>query len=331
MADRTTRRRSRPRTFRLESLEQRTLFAGVAIELSTENADGQPLSQVEVGEEFWLRGSAHDLRDQQEGIFAAFVDVTYSADLVTAKGRPQETAGFVHGRSGDVGTAGRIDEVGGFRGTQLDDLDRTNGNFFEIPFVADAAGEIIFAANPADSIPQHDVLVYGNDLPVPAEQIDYGFVRLQIGDPLVNPPSRWRNPGNPFDVNNDGEVTLMDAELIEADLSASGGHGLPAANDVTNPPPYLDVTGDGFIGQDDANAVREQFAAVRPQPPVRENVPSVRDPFASLREMLPLLQQAGVKLQLEVTNTRTEEIATTVRVGDALASPRGLDRPGSSF
>ena len=77
-------------------------------------------------------------------------------------------------------------------------------------------------ANPADDIPQHDVLVYGSDLPVLAAQIDYGFVRLQIGDPLLHPASPWRNPGNPFDVNNDGDVTVADAELIEEDLAANG-------------------------------------------------------------------------------------------------------------
>ncbi len=328
MASRTNGRRSQRRGLRLETLEQRNLLAGVAIELVTVDAQGQPLSQVEVGDEFWLRGSAYDLNQTKESIFAAFVDVTYGADLVSANGEPRGTSGFVNGQSGDVRTAGQIDEVGGFRGVELSAVDKHNDFFFEMPFVAEAEGEVVFATNPAESIPAHDVLVYGSDLPVVAEQIDYGYVRLQVGDRLVNPPSRWRNPGNPFDVDNDGDVTPVDADLIEANLSESGARRLPAVNNETTPPPYLDVTGDGFIGWDDAHAVREQFPPVRPSPPERPNLPPTRDPFAMLREILPTLQQADVKLQVEFTNTRTNKIASSVRVGDILqvrATLTGLD------
>ena len=116
MAPRTRRRRTRTQPLRLEPLEQRVLLAGdvVSIQLAVVDADGQPVSRAEIGDELLLRGIAQDLRETPDGIFAAFADVTYGTDLVSLTGTPTATRGFVNGVSGDVGTAGVINEVGGF-------------------------------------------------------------------------------------------------------------------------------------------------------------------------------------------------------------------------
>ena len=62
----------------------------------------------------------------------------------------------------------------------------------------------------------------------------------------------------------------------------------------------------------------DQFAPTRPDPPMGPDLPPFLDVFASLREILPALEQADVQVQMEVVNTRTDEIGSTIRVGDVL-------------
>ena len=308
--------------------------SSVAIELTVVDVDGQPLSQIDVGTEFILRGKARDLRSREEGVFAAYADVSYDEALVAVAGEIYISGAFPAGPSGDTSEPGLIDDVGGFRHPDLDPesalvepFDISQEVVFEIPFVGQSDGEVVFAAGPADESPNHDVLVLGDNSPVSPSAIDYGFVRLQIGDSTVNPPSPWRNPGNPFDVNDDGEVTIADVQAVEDDLAANGEHALSAPDAGASPPPYVDVTGDRHLRQDDLELIRDQFAPDHPDPPSTPYPPVPSDlhcndsVFARLRCFLPsveFLEDGNFPVRIEVVNTRTNEATTTVQVGDVL-------------
>ena len=55
----------------------------------------------------------------------------------------------------------------------------------------------------------------------------------------------WQNPNNRFDVNNDGLVEIIDAEIVQDEINLNGPHVLGA---LTQPPQYYyDVNGDGNI------------------------------------------------------------------------------------
>jgi hypothetical protein len=293
----------------------------VAIDLAVVGSDGQPTSRIEVGDTFTLRGSTRDLQQQGEGVFAAYTDVTYDVALVEAVGSPLVSDGFPHAISGDATTAGVLNEVGGFRDFQHGFVDTGNDVLFEMAFVAQGPGEVIFAANPADDVVAHDVLLVGLDVPVLPHEVEYGYARLQIGNPTEHPPSPWRNPVNPFDVNNDGEETDADAAQIEDELDAVGPSELPAVDSAAGPPPYFDITGDGFLGQDDLESMRERlFAPERPTPPAQ--TPPSSDPadsfFELARQTLTSLAEIGTPVRLEVVNTRTGEVAGDVKTGDIL-------------
>lgn len=59
----------------------------------------------------------------------------------------------------------------------------------------------------------------------------------------------WTNPGNANDINNDGEVTAIDALLIINELNSTGPRRLTAEE---NGPPYLDANRDGYLSAMDA-------------------------------------------------------------------------------
>jgi hypothetical protein len=72
-----------------------------------------------------------------------------------------------------------------------------------------------------------------------------------IGRPSPAAPP-WRNPIDPYDVNDDGLVTPLDVLLIINELNRIGrGPLLPPSGSQT-PPPYVDVSGDNDVTPIDA-------------------------------------------------------------------------------
>ncbi len=69
-----------------------------------------------------------------------------------------------------------------------------------------------------------------------AADVDFGF---------VSNTSQWQNPVLRYDVNNDTEVSPIDALLIINDLNLIGSRSLAGTNFST--PPYVDVNGDGNV------------------------------------------------------------------------------------
>lgn len=66
----------------------------------------------------------------------------------------------------------------------------------------------------------------------------------------------WHNAANPYDVNNDGLVTPIDALLIVNYLNDSNASALPTGSLSTgSPPPYLDVDGSNTISPLDSMLV----------------------------------------------------------------------------
>jgi hypothetical protein len=67
--------------------------------------------------------------------------------------------------------------------------------------------------------------------------------------PTNNP---WQNPFAPFDVDNNGRVTAIDAAIVISDLLLHGNRslGVPAASDGI--PPFIDVTGSDSMNATDA-------------------------------------------------------------------------------
>jgi hypothetical protein len=64
-------------------------------------------------------------------------------------------------------------------------------SFVRIPFIAVAPGSLMFTANPADNLPENEILVYGWDESVPRDHVAYGSVAIEISglpvDEIVEP------------------------------------------------------------------------------------------------------------------------------------------------
>ncbi|MCO6456859.1 MAG: DVUA0089 family protein [Pirellulaceae bacterium] len=76
----------------------------------------------------------------------------------------------------------------------------------------------------------------------------------EVEDHLVTiSQNPWQNGQNRLDVNADTKVTPIDVLLVVNRINTSGAG--PLDPNASDPPPYLDVNGDGFLAPSDANVV----------------------------------------------------------------------------
>lgn len=160
----------------------------IQIRLAVTDMAGNPITQIAAGGNFKLQGFVLDLRpSNNEGVFAAFADITYESSLASANGAIDHGI-YATGVSGTA-SAGLFDEIGGVTGQFSPPLGPSERLLFSVPMVAGGTpGTIHFVADPADLVspvnPTHNSLLF-NDPDhtiggVPTSMIAYGSVNLEV-------------------------------------------------------------------------------------------------------------------------------------------------------
>uniref|UniRef100_UPI003569BF5B Ig-like domain-containing protein n=1 Tax=Novipirellula sp. TaxID=2795430 RepID=UPI003569BF5B len=251
----------------------------VLVGLNLVNAGGQPISssQIRVGDRFGVQVNLEDLRSNSTFVFAGFLDMLYDSDSI----RPANTNlgdrfnfdvtfGSNFNAAAGVGTAARpgiIDEFG----SVSSQTNATPSNFPSLNparmatvfFDAIAPGQSIIAASPADASPFQDTLLFQENDPVPTSQIRYEALNITVGSSGQG-ESPLQNTRLPADVNNDGQVTPIDAlhvinEMARALPSAAEGESLLVSSY------YVDVNGDRAVTALDAlQVINELSRRVQP-------------------------------------------------------------------
>lgn len=152
----------------------------VRIRLAATDANGAPITNALVGEQFFIQVFVQDRREIPKGVFQAYLDILYPQVTVQANTPLEFGVDYKNGRLGDVATPGIIDEAGAF--SDQPELGPDERLLLRAPFTALANGVARFGANPAD-VPENQVLVYGSDIPVDPGQVLYVGTVVQIGPP----------------------------------------------------------------------------------------------------------------------------------------------------
>jgi cyclophilin family peptidyl-prolyl cis-trans isomerase len=154
------------------------------VRLEITNLDGTIVDTVNVGQDFWLNVYVKDVRTEDaEGVFASYMDINYDWQLASAVGQDRDDIEFgdkyKNGRSGDLTPPGLLDEVGSFGPTSpLDDSEYLQ---MSIRMTADAVGDILFYADPAEDI-GHDPLVFGYNSPFSWDAVTFLPITLAIAE-----------------------------------------------------------------------------------------------------------------------------------------------------
>ncbi len=188
------------------------------VTLKTTDAAGTPISSINAGQPFYLEARVTDKRFDPLGVAAAYLDVSYPSSLVSVTGAISAGADFPHFVAGQTSTAGLIDEAGAGRTTPLPDLpDEHEQRLWRIPMSAQARGDAVFTADPADNLPAGQFLLFGLDGPLaPLVNIEYLGATLQIKGP---PAAENDNYG----VGEDGVLTVtVDQGVLDNDYDEEG-------------------------------------------------------------------------------------------------------------
>ncbi len=244
------------------SVQVGTNFRDVNYRIETTNSSGTVLTEIEEGSSFQLRIYGQDLRADdgnadgvdRRGIFAAYLDVLVDSDLVSTVFKPptvQDPRNFLNTGGPEYDTNGLsgtslvniIDEYGAFQnGTQP--LGPTEQLLGIITLEADAPGLAEFFVDPADLSPLHDTLLFEPTDPVDIDRINLGLTSINITAAAGGEGEFvFQNPRNPYDVDDNGEVTPRDVLLGVNRINARSAAGGEGEGGVTY---YYDVNGDGY-------------------------------------------------------------------------------------
>ena len=193
----------------------------VIVSLRTVDATGKPIHEAAPGDTFFLEAYVEDTRPRPEGVFAAYVDVAFDADLAAVAAPIHFGVDFPNARHGSV-VAGLLDEVGGLQ--RFDDYQQGGGVLlFSVPFTAESEGALTFSPDAADSFPEHYMLLLGIDQPVPAELIRFQPASIQIIDmnraPIAQSDRYFGQPGLPLSVSASGGLLANDDDPDQDILS----------------------------------------------------------------------------------------------------------------
>jgi len=219
----------------------------VRIRVEIVDETGNPVSMLHVGDKATLRLYAQDLREvgTREGVWAAYADVEFPAEMVADIGPIDHGGVLLNGVSGELTGRGRLGAVGGFdieiSRPELDEV-----RFASIPFVAAKVGGLQFSTKAAAPLPLRDSLVRGSDVPVPTDRIDFGQAAIEVA-------ANWHNTHRPTDTNEDGSTSPVDALLVVNYLHEYGSERLGVAasrramgEDAAREPFKIDVNGDDY-------------------------------------------------------------------------------------
>jgi hypothetical protein len=270
-----------------------------------------------------------DLRDLPDGVFSAYLDITYDSSLAESAGEIVAGIEYPNGFSGDASTPGLIDEVGAF--SAIKPVGSGAHLLARIPMIATAAGPLMLAANPADLLPSHAVGIYNSDEAVAAVAVDYGETAIQVTNGL-------HNVERPQDANADGEVSPMDALVIINVLNEIGpmttaelmdAQRVAAANGESangSKVMYYDVNGDQFVSAIDVLHVVNEIERLNS---LAEGegflfVTLDSDPILDSEEEAPAVPDAAANVvAVDDTDAIVRQLAEDVELGE--------DRPEDTF
>ena len=244
----------------------------VTITIELVDDQGQPVTQVLAGDQFFARVRVQDTRqpaDAKPGVAALYMDLLFDRRYVTTIPDANNPLGFDITfntdaydtlLSGSAAVPGLIDEVGGFQ-TGLDPLGASAIEVFTVGLRAVQAtpqGEpVMFYGDPADA-PQglHDILLYNPPSAATVDRVSYGTASLVIAPngatALGGNTNGGNNNGNNgtggnLDVSGDGILSPLDVLLVINYLNSGGGSGEGEPGDDR-----YDVNDDGIVSPLDA-------------------------------------------------------------------------------
>ncbi|MGB7344632.1 MAG: GEVED domain-containing protein [Pirellulaceae bacterium] len=257
----------------------------VDIDFNYVDASGNTITSVGVGQTFGVQVLVTGIGADARAVFAGYVDMLYDSGAITPNNTVSDPVFGTDPFNFDVtfdddfqtvntdgnplasGTAARpgiIDEFGSFLKSNNDtgtlpgvQIQKLMATLF---FTANTAGTTTIVGSPADSRPFQDTLLTGagDNQVVEVSEIRYHSQTINI---VGGSGEFIQNPKMAADVNDDGDLSPLDALLVmnRLALQAQNAQG----EDAPNQQYYLDVSGNGELSPLDALMVLNALSDAR--------------------------------------------------------------------
>ncbi len=296
----------------------------IIVRLDVTDLAGNPITEIDAGESFLVRGFASDNRLAPQGVTQVYFDLIYQNNLVLADGPITYGASFPNAQTGDSSQIGLVDELGAAGNSMV-----VNGAellLFEAPFLANVGGVETFGGEPADIFPASNSLLIGDANPVSPDVIrvegDTLTVNLAFGanGDLVGIDE------DSVDVSidvlaNDQKFQGSNAELTISAVGASGqGATVQIAGDAKSLiyTPQADFVGVDTFTYTVTDGVGFDTATVV------VNVLDVNDPPTAVDDTFQLTEDAAETLLDVVQNDlTTPDVGETLLITSVSAPDRG--------
>ncbi len=176
---------------------------------------GNPIASIAAGNTFKIATVVQDVRSPvsiHAGVFAAYTNVAYLPALVSVASNATVNFDpfFSVVPTSDLSTAGSINDIGAASGS-LSAPGAAAQKIWNVVATASAGGVETFTPS-FDNVVTHDSLLYGVDIPITSDQIDFVGDSLTIsGLPSLSVPNVSHNEGNAGTTPYVFSVTLSSA------------------------------------------------------------------------------------------------------------------------
>ena len=160
--------------------------ATVRVQLADVNGVALPDgTALDLNEEFTLQVFVLDIQIPAQGVYQAYIDTVYDANLVEALGPITFGSDFAIRQFGSLATPGVIDEAGGQDGDLATPVPPgAEQLLYSVRMRAKNLGQAVFTPNPADT-PDLDLLVYFVNEPVLENAINFIGTDINIGENII--------------------------------------------------------------------------------------------------------------------------------------------------
>ena len=214
-----------------------------SLSLKATDAESKPVTSTKKGDEIWVEVTMQDDRSNSQGVYSAYVDVTFDTSKFEIVGNAEYLGDIANKLSGEK-TIGGWRNLGGFRnsttpsGAGPQSLVR-----FKIRATEDA--DLNMTVSPS-SLPGFELTLYGIDTVIPNANITTGSLQLPITVVKVFD----------YDVNSDGILSPIDSLIVinrinSQSVDAAFSSTIQASSGNTK----LDVNQDGIVSYLDVLAI----------------------------------------------------------------------------
>ncbi len=293
--------------------------------LKVVNANGDPIQAIAAGQSFQLQVLVEDIRDEALGVFAAYVDATYDVARVQLNGTITYGSSFPNVRLGSTTTAGLIDEAGATAGA--DPLGAGEFLLLSIPLLAQSAGQAVFGANPADTLPVHDTLLRGLNSPLTADQMIYEGTTLQIVGATAAQNDEMQvledsNPVRMFVLDND--IVIPPTATLTITNVGTPAHGT-AAKVTTDQGQAIEYKpAADYVGTDTFSYTIQDSGGQSSTATVTVTVTNVNDPPTALDDTFTVAEDAAATdLNVLVNDNMAPDTGETLTITNVTAAAHG--------